>query len=135
MSDDLAFKPEDDRYHPLSDDPYETETNWWSFNIPERQIGCWPHAPYYPNRKSVTLRIFAWDDEGYDPARMAYYRKVDEAPMLDAHDLTDILFHGHTPGGSYPLNMIAPGLKYNHELDDPDRNLPPLFPSKAHLPP
>src|SRR3546814_19165593 len=39
MTDDLAFKPEDDRYHPLSDDPYETETNWWSFNIPERKIG------------------------------------------------------------------------------------------------
>src|SRR3546814_2474301 len=69
MTDDLAFKPEDDRYHPLSDDPYETETNWWSFNIPERKIGCWIHAPYYPNRKSVTWRIFAWDDEGYDPAR------------------------------------------------------------------
>src|SRR3546814_2867034 len=83
MTDDLAFKPEDDRYHPLSDDPYETETNWWSFNIPERKIGCWIHAPYYPNRQSVTWRIFAWDDEGYDPARMAYYRKVEEAPMPD----------------------------------------------------
>src|SRR3546814_14589920 len=89
MHDDHAFKSEDDRYHPLSDDPYETETNWWSFNIPERKIGCWIHAPYYPNRKSVTWRIFAWDDEGYDPARMAYYRKVEEAPMPDAPDLTE----------------------------------------------
>ena len=50
MTEDLAFKPEDDRYHQLSDDPYETETNWWSFNIPERKIGCWIHAPYYQNR-------------------------------------------------------------------------------------
>src|SRR3546814_17099148 len=63
---------------PLSDDPYETETNWWSFNIPERKLGCWIHAPYYPNRNAVTWRIFAWDDEGYDQARMAYYRKVEE---------------------------------------------------------
>src|SRR3546814_11188120 len=88
MADDLAFKPEDDRYHPLSDDPYETETNWWSFNIPERKIGCWIHAPYYPNRKSVTWRIFAWDDEGYDTERGAYSRKGEAETTPDAHDLT-----------------------------------------------
>src|SRR3546814_2200409 len=77
---------------PLSDDPYETENNWWSFNIPERKLGCWIHAPYYHNRNAVTWRIFAWDDEGYDQARMAYYRKVEEAPMPADPDLADIAF-------------------------------------------
>ena len=77
----LAFMPEDDCYHQLSDDPYETETNWWSFNIPERKIGCWIHTPYYPNRKTVTWRIFVWDDQGIEPGRLAYYKKVEEAPM------------------------------------------------------
>src|SRR3546814_2550023 len=65
-----------------------------------------------PNRKSVTWRIFAWDDEGYDPARMAYYRKVEEAPMPDAPDLTDIVFPGDRHGGGYSLKMIEPGMKY-----------------------
>jgi hypothetical protein len=121
MTEDLAFKPEDDRYHQLSDDPYETETNWWSFNIPERKIGCWIHAPYYPNRKAVTWRIFAWDDEGYDQARMAYYRKVEEAPMPDAPDLTDITFPGDRNGGGYSLKMIEPGMKYHLQYEDPSR--------------
>lgn len=121
MTDDLAFKPEDDRYHQLSDDPYETETNWWSFNIPERKVGCWIHAPYYPNRKAVSWRIFAWDDEGYDQARMAYYRKVEEAPMPDAPDLTDITFPGDRNGGGYSLKMLEPGMKYHLRYDDPAR--------------
>ena len=68
----LAFMPEDDCYHQLSNDPYETETNWWSFNIPERKIGCWIHTPYYPNRKTVTWRIFVWDDQGIEPGRLAH---------------------------------------------------------------
>ena len=110
-----VFKPEDDAYHPLSDDPYETETNWWSFNIPERKIGCWLHTPYYPNRKSVTWRVFVWDDRGTDPAHMAYYRKVEEAAMPDRPDLRDITF----PDGGYRLEMLEPAMKYRLTYEDP----------------
>jgi hypothetical protein len=116
-----VFTPEDDGYHQLSDDPYETETNWWSFNIPERKIGCWIHAPYYPNRNAVTWRIFAWDDEGFDPARMAYFRKVEEAAMPDAPDLRDITFPGDKAGPGYSLKMIEPGMKYHLLYEDASR--------------
>ena len=118
MTDPYAFRPEDDCYHLLSDDPYETETNWWSWNVPERQMGGWIHAPYYPNRKTVTWRIFVWDGRGYDPARMAYYKKVEEAPMPDAPDLRDITF----PAGGYSLKMIEPGMKYDIHYADADRD-------------
>lgn len=117
-NDPYAFKPEDDSYHQLSDDPYETETNWWSFNIPARKIGCWIHTPYYPNRKTVTWRIFVWDDSGYDPTRMAYYKKVEEAPMPDNPDLREITF----PSGGYTLKMLEPGMKYQLQYADPDRD-------------
>ena len=117
MSGDLDFRPEDDCYHRLSDDPYETETNWWSFNIPERGIGCWIHTPYYPNRGTCTWRIFAWDDQGIDPGRLAYYRKVEEAPMPEAPDLRDITF----PQDGYTLKMIEPGMKYHLTYADPAR--------------
>ena len=116
-NDPFAFRPEDDCYHPLSDDPYETETNWWSFNIPARKIGCWLHTPYYPNRKTVTWRIFVWDERGYDPARMAYFKKVEEAPMPDAPDLREITF----PGDGYSLKMLEPGTRYHLQYADPER--------------
>jgi hypothetical protein len=115
---ETPFVIEDDQYHQLSDDPFETETNWWSFNIPERKIGCWIHTPYYPNRKTVTWRIFVWDDQGVDPGHLAYYKKVEEAPMPDAPDLRDITF----PGGGYSLKMLEPLMKYQLTYADPERN-------------
>ena len=91
-TDPYAFQPADDCYHRLSDDPYETETNWWSWNVPERKIGGWIHTPRYPNRGDgpggcVTWRIFVWDQRGYDVARMAYYKKVEEVAMPADPDL------------------------------------------------
>lgn len=115
---DLTFTPDDDRYHQLSDDPYETETNWWSFNIPDRKIGCWIHTPYYPNRKTVTWRIFVWDDQGVDPGHLAYYKRVEEAPMPVDPDLRDITF----PSGGYSLKMLEPGMRYHLGYSDPERN-------------
>src|SRR5215217_4829196 len=114
----LEFTAADDGYHALSGDPYETETNWWSWNVPERRIGGWIHTPYYFNRKTVTWRIFVWGPDGYDPARMAYYRKVEEAPMPDQPDLRDITF----PGGGYSLKMLEPGMKYHLQYADEARD-------------
>jgi hypothetical protein len=116
-ADDLAFKPEDDCYHRLSDDPYETETNWWSFNIPERRMAGWIHTPYYPNRKTATWRIFVWDGDGTEPGRLAYYKKVVEAPMPDDPDLRDITY----PQGGYSLKMLEPGMKYHLRYTDLER--------------
>lgn len=117
-SDQIEFRDEDDGYHQLSDDPYETETNWWSFNIPDRKIGCWIHTPYYQNRRTVTWRIFVWDNEGVDPGHLAYYKKAEEVPMPDAPDLRDITY----PGDGYSLRMIEPGMKYHLKYSDPSRN-------------
>jgi hypothetical protein len=126
-----AFHPDDDGYHQLSGDPYETETNWWSWNVPKRKIGGWIHAPYYPNRKTVTWRVFVWDDSGYDPARMAYYKKCEEVPMPDAPDLRDIIF----PGGGHSLKMLEPGMKYHIAYDDKSRDFALDFTFSGSHPP
>jgi hypothetical protein len=117
MSELAPFAAADDSYHQLSADPYETETNWWSFNIPDRKIGCWLHTPYFPNRKTVTSRIFAWDDHGTDPAHMVYFRKIEEAPMPEAPDLRDIAY----PQGGYSLTMLEPAMRYHLRYNDSDR--------------
>ena len=63
VTEDTPFALEDDTYHRLSDDINETETNWWSLNVPERKMGAWIHAAYFPNRKSVRTRVFVWGDD------------------------------------------------------------------------
>ena len=35
----VALTPEDDKFHPVSEHPYETETFWVSFHDPERKLG------------------------------------------------------------------------------------------------
>ncbi len=127
---DTPFVPEDDTFHRLSDDPYETETNWWAFNWPERKMGCWVHAAVKPNRGEVTWRIFVWDEQAADPLRLAYYRNV-TAPMPDGADLRDIEF----PAGGYRLKMLKPLMEYAVHYEDRDNNFALDFEFKAVHPP
>src|SRR6202035_2177527 len=57
VTEDTPFIDEDDTFHTASDDPYWTETTWWSLNIPERGMGAWLHAGYHTNSDSVTWRV------------------------------------------------------------------------------
>lgn len=125
------FTPQDDLFHPLSSDPYETETNWWSFNIPERKIGGWLHTMCFPNRNAVTWRVFVWDDQGADIAHLAYYKKVEEAPLPAQADLRDVTF----PGGGYHLKMLEPLTKYHLTYADAERNFALDFTHTAVHPP
>src|SRR3546814_7769278 len=52
---------------------------------------------------------------------MAYYRKVEEAPMPADPDLADIAFPGDANGPGYSLRMIEPGMKYHLQYEDPAR--------------
>lgn len=130
-ADPLIFQPEDDCFHQLSDDPYETESNWWSWNVPERPLGGWIHALYHPNRDSVTWRVFVWEPGAYDPARMAYYRKVEDAAMPGGADLRDIAF----PAGGHSLKMIEPGLKYHVSYAEKERQFALDFLFEGEHPP
>jgi hypothetical protein len=127
---DTPFAPEDDQYHRLSDDPFETETNWWSLNWPERRMGCWAHAAYYPNRGSVTTRLFVWDEDGATPGQLAYYKNTGEQPMPPNPDLRDITF----PGG-YHHKMLKPAMDYHVTYADPERNFAIEFEHRSVHPP
>ncbi len=108
ITEDTPFVPEDDTYHRLSDDPFEVETTWWSFNIPERRLGAWLHAGYHPNGHDVTWRVFAWDPTGADLGRLAYYKQRANVPMPPDPDLRDITF----PGGGFSVKMRTPLMDY-----------------------
>jgi hypothetical protein len=128
---DTPFVPEDDNFHPLSDNPLDLETNWWSINIPERRIGIWLHAAYYPNGNTVRWRVFAWDDKGADPARLAYYKQVEAAPMPRQPDLRDITF----PQGGYTLKMLRPLMGYRLSYSDGEARFALAFEFRAAHPP
>jgi hypothetical protein len=128
---DTPFTAADDEYHALSDNPLDLETNWWSISVPERRMGIWLHAAYYPNSGKVRWRVFAWDDKGADPARLLYYKMEDQAPMPPEPDLRDIVF----PEGGFRLRMIEPLTAYQVEYSDPERDFALAFEFRAAHPP
>lgn len=128
---DTPFTAEDDCYHTLSDNPLDLETNWWAINIPERRIGAWLHAAYYSNKGAVTWRVFAWDDKGADPARLAYYRRADNIEMPANPDLRDITF----PNGGYSLKMLKPLNDFEIGYRDAERNFGIEFEFRSVHPP
>jgi hypothetical protein len=145
VPEDTPFVPEDDTYHSPLDDPHWVETNWWSFNVPERRIGGWLHCGYHANRGTATWRVFAWDDTGTSPARMAYHRTAVDVPMPPDPDLRDITF----PGGGYSVRMLTPlmdyaigyrdaeaefGLEFEHRSVHPPQRFTPGQPPAMHNP-
>ena len=131
ITEDTPFVPEDDTFHAALDDPYWFETNWWSINVPERRLGAWLHAGYHANREEVTWRVFAWDDTGADPGRLAYYRAEPDVPMPAGADLRDVTF----PGGGFSVTMQKPLMDYAVSYADPDAGFAVEFEHRSAHPP
>jgi hypothetical protein len=132
VTEDTPFEPDDDTYHlPSSDDPYWTETTWWSLNIPERRMGAWLHAAYNTNRGVVTTRVFVWDPTGADPGRLAYYKLIPDAPMPATADLRDL----QIPGGGFSVRMLTPLRDYHIAYQDADARFSIEFDHRSVHPP
>ncbi|MET0147433.1 MAG: hypothetical protein ABW328_22015 [Ilumatobacteraceae bacterium] len=131
ITEDTPFSEDDDTFHTSSDDPFWLETNWWSLNIPERRIGAWIHAGVHTNRNTVTWRVFAWDPDGADPGRLAYYRNVPEATMPEHADLRDITF----PAGGFSVTMLKPLMDYHVRYADADADFAIDFEHRSVHPP
>lgn len=145
---DTPFLPDDDTFHqPPDNDPYWTETTWWSFNVPEQKIGGWLHAAFHTNRGTVTWRVYVWDDSGAHPDELRYFRTEHEVPLTDpAPDLRDITIPGGfrvrsvTPKRDYRIDFADPAADFALELNftgvhDPRRYTPgePPFMEHAHF--
>jgi hypothetical protein len=82
-----VLTPDDDRFHPpASNDPWWTETCWFSFAHPsERVSGC-----FYPlfrrNQGICSLAVSVWDPSASEPWRLLYHRADWHLP-LPATDL------------------------------------------------
>lgn len=116
ITEETPFLPEDDQYHvPTTDDPFWTETNWWSFNVPERGIGAWLHTAYNTNRGVATSRVFVWDPRSPEIGRLAYYKAIIDVPMPPNPDLRNLTI----PKGGYSLKCLKPTMDYHIEYSDP----------------
>lgn len=105
----------DDEFHPAdTDDPYWTETCWWTFAVPERRLSAQLYPFFRPNQGVCAAAAYVWDGRGDQPWNVRYAKNFWHLPMPD-QPLSDISL----PNG-IRYRCIEPQHRYELSYDDPD---------------
>src|SRR5271165_459790 len=92
--------PEDDCFHEATDNWWETETAWFSFNVPVRKMGGWFYNQVLANQRTCNGGAWVWDDSD---AGSLYEARHQGLPLPDGLDLRDV----GLPNGNH-ITMIEP---------------------------
>src|SRR5215213_6394547 len=111
----IPITEDDDRFHPYSTHPYETETFWVSFHWPERRLGGWLYNQVLFNQGVCHGGAWVWDDS---PAGALYEVNQRDLPLVDKDqlDLRDV----RLPNGNH-IQMIEPLTEYRVRRNDTGR--------------
>ncbi len=111
----LPVTAADDRFHPVSEHPYETETFWASFHDPARKLGGWFYNQVLFNQGICNGGAWVWDAS---PAGALHEVHRRDLPLVDPEDmdLRDVLL----PNGNH-LQMLEPLTTYRVRRSDPGR--------------
>ncbi len=102
----------DDRLHPVPvDDPMWTETTWWGFMVPDRNLGGMIYTLFRPNLGVATLVTQVWSDEHVAPWASPYARSLWHLPMPGS-DIDDVQL------GFLHLRAVEPLRKYQLTYED-----------------
>ncbi len=111
------FGPDDDDFHDavLSDRWWETETCWFSWNVPERKLGGWTYCVARPNARICNGGAWVWDDRGALSWELPYHASYSglELPDRATRDLRDFTW----PNGVH-VKMLEPLSRYEIDYED-----------------
>ena len=110
--------PDDEFHPPTSDDPYWTETCWFTFTVPERRLSGQLYPFFRPNQGVLSAGAFFWDHTGGTPADILHARQFWHLPIPD-QPLSDIAL----PNG-ITYRCVEPLRRYALTYDDPDATGP-----------
>jgi hypothetical protein len=129
--------PDDEFHAPTSDDPYWTETCWFTFTVPERRLSGQLYPFFRPNQGVLSAGAYFWDDTGRTPADILHARHFWHLP-IPAQPLSDI----HLPNG-IAYRCVSPQQSYELSYEDPDGDVqaeltftaiaPPNYLAESHL--
>lgn len=130
----------DDRFHPpVDDDPYWTETCWFTFSVPERRLSGQIYPFMRPNQQVSTLGVFLWDPSGSRLFDCRYAKNLVHVPLPAGSDLADLRLDGGLsirclePLSRYALHYLDADLGHL-EIDLEFRGIaPPNYLFHSHL--
>jgi len=86
--------PEDESFHaPPTDDPYWTETAWYSFWNEDRRLSGLLYPMFRPNLGVASCAVYVWDDTSDRPWAVPYGRSQWHLPMPSG-DVTNLELAG-----------------------------------------
>jgi hypothetical protein len=114
--DEWGLVPEDDMYHPPeSADPWWTETAWFSWNVPERNLlGYW-YAVIRANLGVTFGGVLVVDDTAVLPWELPVFDWHWHEPMPDTVDLCNLDVMG---GMTLQCLEYGRGFRFGYENDD-----------------
>jgi hypothetical protein len=87
---DAVIGPSHESFHtPPTDDPYWTETAWYSFWNAERRLSGALYPMFRPNLGVASCAVYVWDHTTAEPWAVRYGRSRWHLPM-PIHDLTEL---------------------------------------------
>lgn len=115
MTDAGAVTAADDEFHPpTDDDPFWTETCWFTFTVPERRLSGQLYPFFRPNQGVMAAGVYFWDDRGNQLWNCRYAKNFWHLPIPD-QPLSDIRLQN---GIRY--RVLEPLRRYAVGFDDPD---------------
>jgi hypothetical protein len=106
--------PDDEFHPPTSDDPYWTETCWFTFTVPERKLSGQLYPFFRTNQRVAAGGAYFWDPKGDQMWNCVYAKNFWHLP-LDDQPLSDI----RLPNG-IRYRCIDALSRYEIGYDDPD---------------
>lgn len=106
--------PDDEFHPPTSDDPYWTETCWFTFTVPERRMSGQLYPFFQTNQGVLAGGAYFWDDHGDQPWNCLYAKNFWHLP-LPAEPLSDLTL----PNGAR-YRAVVPQQRYEIAYDDAD---------------
>jgi hypothetical protein len=106
--------PDDEFHPPTSDDPEWTETCWFTFAVPERNLSGQLY-PYFKTNQGVAAGgAFFWDGRNERPETCVYAKQFWHLPLVD-QKLTDLSL-----ANGIRYECLEPQKKWRVRYDDPD---------------
>lgn len=106
--------PDDEFHPPTSDDPYWTETCWFTFAAPSRRLSGQLYPFFRTNQGVCSAGAYVWDDSGDQLWNVRYAKNFWHLPIPD-QPLSDITL----PNGIH-YRCVEPQHRYELAYDDPD---------------
>jgi hypothetical protein len=106
--------PDDEFHPPTSDDPYWTETCWFTFTVPERRLSGQLYPFFRPNQGVTAGGAYFWDERGDQPWNVRYAKNFWHLPIPD-RPLSDIAL-----ANGIRYRCTEPLTRYEIGYSDPD---------------